>query len=63
MHDSDFSGLGPSDVNKTIEFSNHDGELAPGVDLPNPHFITIHAAIAGILVMSGAGRFFDKATR
>ncbi|KAK7690767.1 hypothetical protein QCA50_005866 [Cerrena zonata] len=29
-------------------------------DLPNPHFIAIHAAIAGILHMSGAGKFFDE---
>ncbi|KAF5319243.1 hypothetical protein D9619_008706 [Psilocybe cf. subviscida] len=30
------------------------------VDLPNPHYIEIHAAIAGILHMSGTGKFFDE---
>jgi len=30
------------------------------VPLPNPHYIAIHAAIAGILNMSGAGKFFDE---
>lgn len=32
----------------------------PPVDLPDPHYIAIHAAIAGVLNMSGAGRFFDE---
>ncbi len=30
------------------------------ISLPNPHYIAIHAAIAGILHMSGAGKFFDE---
>jgi hypothetical protein len=30
------------------------------VDLPNPCYIGIHAAIVGILNMSGAGKFFDE---
>jgi hypothetical protein len=30
------------------------------IDLPNPRYIEIHAAIAGILNMSGAGEFFDE---
>lgn len=29
------------------------------MDLPNPHYLAIHAAIAGVLNMSGAGIFFD----
>ncbi|KAF8956807.1 hypothetical protein BDZ97DRAFT_1737811 [Flammula alnicola] len=30
------------------------------IALPDPHLISIHAAIAGILHMSGAGKFFDE---
>ena len=30
------------------------------IDLPNPNYFAIHAAIAGVLNMSGAGRFFDE---
>jgi len=30
------------------------------IDLPNPNYIAIHAAIAEVLNMSGAGRFFDE---
>lgn len=30
------------------------------IDLPDPRFIAIHAGIAGILHMSGAGKFFDE---
>ncbi|KAF5325234.1 hypothetical protein D9619_009581 [Psilocybe cf. subviscida] len=30
------------------------------IDLPNARYIEIHAAIAGILHMSGAGKFFDE---
>ncbi|KXN86445.1 hypothetical protein AN958_10101, partial [Leucoagaricus sp. SymC.cos] len=44
------------------DFSDTTGKLkrkAP-VDLPNPRYIEIHAAIAGILHMSGAGKFFDE---
>jgi hypothetical protein len=33
------------------------------IDLPNPRYIEIHAAIAGILNMSGAGKFFDELLR
>ena len=32
-----------------------------GIALPNPHFLHIHSAIAGILHMSGAGREIDAA--
>ena len=28
--------------------------------LPNPDYIAIHAAVAGVLNMSRAGRFFDE---
>lgn len=30
------------------------------LSVPNPDYIAIHAAIAGILNMSGAGKFFDE---
>lgn len=30
------------------------------MDFPNPHYIAIHAVIAEILHVSGAGRFFDE---
>ncbi|PPQ92957.1 hypothetical protein CVT25_000220 [Psilocybe cyanescens] len=30
------------------------------IDLPNPLYIHIHATIAGVLNMSGAGKFFDE---
>ena len=30
------------------------------IALPNPLYISIHATIAGVLNMSGAGRFFDE---
>lgn len=30
------------------------------VSLPNPDYIAIHTTIAGVLNMSGAGRFFDE---
>ncbi|KAF8076877.1 hypothetical protein FPV67DRAFT_1473008, partial [Lyophyllum atratum] len=51
-----------------ISFEDHSNDFLPDstrkrkapVDLPDPHNIAIHAAIAGILNMSGAGRFFDE---
>ncbi|KXN89303.1 hypothetical protein AN958_05807, partial [Leucoagaricus sp. SymC.cos] len=51
-----------------ISFEDHSNDFLsdstrkrnPPVDLPNPQHIAIHAAIAGILNMSGAGRFFDE---
>jgi hypothetical protein len=54
--------------NNRITFEDHSNDFLsdstrkrnPPVDLPNPHYIAIHAAIAGILHMSGAGRFFDE---
>ena len=30
------------------------------IALPNPKYISIHATLAGVLNMSGAGRFFDE---
>ena len=30
------------------------------IPLPNPRYLAIHAAIAGILHMSAAGKFFDE---
>lgn len=30
------------------------------LDVPNPQFLAIHAAIGGILQMSGASAFFDR---
>lgn len=54
--------------NNRISFEDHSNDFLsdstrkrnPPVDLPDPHCIAIHAAIAGILNMSGAGRFFDE---
>jgi len=51
-----------------ITFRDHSNDFNSGstrkrnrtVALPNPHYIGIHAAIAGVLNMSGAGRFFDE---
>ncbi|GBE81607.1 hypothetical protein SCP_0313360 [Sparassis crispa] len=34
-----------------------------GISLPNPLYLRIHAAIAGILHMSGVGRFIDEVLR
>jgi len=30
------------------------------ISLPDPEFIRVHAAVTGILNMSGAGKFFDE---
>jgi hypothetical protein len=30
------------------------------IPLPNPKYISIHATLAGVMNMSGAGRFFDE---
>jgi len=40
--------------------SSHKRIKGPDIDLPDSKFIAIHAAIAEILHMSGAGRFFDE---
>ncbi|KAF8076872.1 hypothetical protein FPV67DRAFT_1472998 [Lyophyllum atratum] len=51
-----------------ISFKDHSNDFLPDstrkrnapVDLPDPRNIAVHASIAGILDMSGAGRFFDE---
>ncbi|KAF8638664.1 hypothetical protein AX17_002045 [Amanita inopinata Kibby_2008] len=62
-------GLGDgSSRPRTIEFKNYSNEFqttgsqrkTPEIPLPNPLFIKIHAAVAGILHMSGATGFLDK---
>ncbi|RDB17756.1 hypothetical protein Hypma_001070 [Hypsizygus marmoreus] len=57
---------------KVVEFEDHSDEFRSdeerssplkrslGVPLPDPHYISIHAAIAGVLHMSGAGKFLDE---
>ncbi|KDR73281.1 hypothetical protein GALMADRAFT_251878 [Galerina marginata CBS 339.88] len=58
-HSDDFSDSdsdSDSDSGSTLKL---DSKRKPPVDLPNPIYIQIHAAIAGILNMSGAGRFLD----
>jgi hypothetical protein len=54
--------------NNRISFEDHSNDflsdsahkrIPPG-DMPDPHHIAIHAAIAGVLNMSGAGSFFDE---
>jgi hypothetical protein len=62
------SGILRKPENNRITFEDHSNDFLSGstlkrkppVDLPNPHYIAIHAAMAGILSMSGAGRFFDE---
>ena len=48
--------------NLVIFVDHSEGSTQRGrpIDLPNPRYIAIHAAIAEILNMSGAGRFFDQ---
>jgi hypothetical protein len=59
-------------VNRIVEFRDRSAEFeqsgsckrkAPDIDLPDSKFIAIHAAIAEVLHMSGAGRFFDELFR
>ena len=42
------------------ESSDSHRERKRPVTLPNPLYISIHATLAGVLNMSGAGRFFDE---
>ena len=50
-----------------VTFKDQSGDFISGssckeprsIPLPNPHYLAIHAAIAGVLHMSGAGNFFD----
>ncbi|KAF8342439.1 hypothetical protein F5887DRAFT_357699 [Amanita rubescens] len=66
------SGLYPNQMNRIVVFRDRSAEFeksssrkrkAPDIDLPDTKFIAIHAAIAEILHMSGAGRFFDELFR
>ncbi|TFY79763.1 hypothetical protein EWM64_g4245, partial [Hericium alpestre] len=52
-----------------VVFKDHSDDFTSGstrkrknrsVSLPDPHYIAIHAAIAEILHVSGAGNFFDE---
>ena len=51
-----------------VVFRDHSNDSEPSgsrkrkrsVALPDPKFISIHATLAGIFNMSGAGRFFDE---
>jgi hypothetical protein len=51
-----------------ISFEDHSNDFLPDsthkrnppMDMPDPHYIATHAAIAEVLNMSGAGRFFDE---
>jgi hypothetical protein len=53
-----------------VVFTDHSEELSAGsthtgthtqrIALPNPDYLAVHAAIAGILHASGAGDFFDE---
>jgi hypothetical protein len=40
--------------------NNRTRKRNPPVDMPDPHHVAIHAAIGGVLNMSGARRFFDE---
>jgi len=61
-------GLLSKPANNRVTFVDHSNDFPSGsnhksnrtFDLPNPQCIAIHAAIAGVLNMSGAGRFFDE---
>ena len=54
--------------NKLTTFEDHSGDFISVssckeprcIPLPNPHYLAIHAAIAGVLHTSGAGKFFDE---
>ena len=61
-------GFSRSHENNFITFEDHSGDFISGssrkeprsIPLPNPHYLAIHAAIAGVLHMSGAVKFFDE---
>ena len=64
-------GLIGMDRTKEIELKDHSGEFQLekesssrkrpwSLALPNPHYLAIHAGIAGVLHMSGAGKFLDE---
>ncbi|KDQ53343.1 hypothetical protein JAAARDRAFT_197509 [Jaapia argillacea MUCL 33604] len=51
----------PAKRARTLGGAGNDAAVPPrGIDLPNPLFLRIHAAIAGILHASGAGKFLDE---
>jgi hypothetical protein len=61
-------GLIRTPENNRVAFVDHSNDFPSSssrkrnrtFDVPNPLYIAIHAAIAGVLNMSGAGRFFDE---
>ena len=61
-------GLSRKHENMLVTFEDHSGDFISGpsckeprsIPHPNPHYLAIHAAIAGVLHMSGAGQFFDE---
>ena len=61
-------GLFRKPGNNLVAFRDHSEDFSSGssrkrkrpLSLPNPDYIAIHATIAGVLNMSGAGRFFDE---
>ncbi|KAF9555150.1 hypothetical protein CPC08DRAFT_643336, partial [Agrocybe pediades] len=61
-------GILKKPANNRVSFEDHSNQFPLDytdkrrrpVNLPDPCFIAIHAAIAGILHMSGAGKFFDE---
>jgi hypothetical protein len=63
-------GIESDAQDKVVEFKDHSERFQTDrgksrkrpreIPLPEPHYIRIHAAIAGILHMSGSGRFFDE---
>ncbi|THH18576.1 hypothetical protein EUX98_g8933 [Antrodiella citrinella] len=57
-HALQFEGRSVDDL---VVFKNHDQTSTLGDRaLPNPLFLEIHATIAGVLEMSGAGKFLDE---
>ena len=51
------AGVDRRSVRRSFQYTN---ALHRPLSLPNPDYIAIHATIAGVLNMSGAGRFFDE---
>jgi len=59
----------PGKATKVVEFKDHSEEFQANrgrrkrsreIPLPDRRYINIHAAIAGVLHMSGAGKFLDE---
>ncbi len=55
--------------NRLVTFRDRSDDFCPSstsrkrnrdIPLPNPQYLAIHAAIAGVLHMSAAGKFFDE---